>query len=78
MRIGGEHTCKVCKRGFEWYYVVPQRINSNKFDVETITKDKMRLYEVYESVERDGYKFPKKASVYCKFCDNLNHIEIEE
>lgn len=77
MKIEEICSCKHCKKNFEWFYQVPQRLGS-RLDVEAIPNGKVGLYQITKSIEKDGYKMPLEAIVYCPECGKLNDIKIEE
>jgi hypothetical protein len=46
-------------------------------DVETIPNNKVGIYYVIKSVEKDGYILPLKATIYCPKCGKLDELEIK-
>jgi|GEM_PF-2866346 len=78
MLIEGKHICRYCNEAFEWFYLVPQKYNSSRLmDVETIPNNKVGIYYVIKSVEKDGYILPLKATIYCPKCGKLDELEIK-
>jgi hypothetical protein len=75
VKLEGEYKCTFCDTEFSWYYIAPQWRNASVLDVETIPEDKIGLYQIIESVEKNGYKYPVSATVYCPKCDRLNKID---
>ena len=77
MLIEGKQKCEDCKKELEWVYQLPQRGGSS-LKAETIPKDKIQLYSVTKSIEKDGYRVPLAGSVYCPECGHLNYVEVED
>lgn len=75
IKIQGKEICKKCKKEFQWEYQVPQKLSSNLFDIESYSRDKASIYEVIKSIEKDGYKMPVEATIYCPHCGSLNTLE---
>jgi hypothetical protein len=79
MVLEGKHKCNSCGFEIEWAYQVPQSISGSRlFDVNTISTNKAGLYRIGNTEERNGYKIPLDASLYCPECGNLNFIQIEQ
>lgn len=73
--IEGTCKCEKCGENYEWYYIVPDNINSSMYHVHVIPQDKEKVYQVLEKTED---RVPTKVSVYCPKCDILNTFDVED
>ena len=78
MIIDDTHKCEFCGHDIMWAYQVPQKSSCYLFDVDTLPKDKVGLYRIGNTEERNGYKMPLDASVYCPQCNRLNSFKIKK
>ncbi len=78
MLLEGEHKCDKCGHNIEWYHQAAQKMSSRIYDVDVLPEDKTGLYRVTENEEQNGYTIPKRASLYCPKCGELNYIEIND
>lgn len=75
MMLEGKHKCEECEKSFEWYYLVPQHIDSSSFQAHFIPENKTSIKNV---IEQDEKRIPKKATIHCPKCDKLNIFEVKE
>ncbi|MCM3444366.1 hypothetical protein [Metabacillus halosaccharovorans] len=74
MMIQGKHECEECSKAFEWYYLVPQHIDSPSFQAHFIPQNKTSIKQV---IQQDEKRLPIKASIHCPKCDKLNIFKVE-
>ncbi|MGG0483062.1 hypothetical protein ABEY65_06650 [Priestia aryabhattai] len=76
MILEGKHTCEDCNKEFEWFYVVPEHMDSRTYGVVKIPKGKQGV----RVIEADKNRMPITVSAYCPVdeCGYPNTFKIEK
>lgn len=73
MMIKDTHKCESCGKPINWYYIVPNKMSSGRFDVEVLPADRVGLHSKPYKVEEGKYSL----SCYCRACGYLNCFDYE-
>ncbi|MDN4862809.1 hypothetical protein [Priestia megaterium] len=74
--LEGKHTCEECNKEFEWFYLVPEHMDSRSFEVARIPKGKQGV----RVIEEDKNRMPITISAYCADddCGTPNTFKIDK
>lgn len=73
MMIYGSFECESCGVTTEWFYQIPNRMSSGRFDVDVYPPNKAGLRSKPYKIDRNRYT----ASCWCKNCGHLNSFEFD-